>query len=69
LRPGEVRALEWADIDFDTRLIHAQREPTGPPRTTRAGTSRSFPRSPTSSGNGKSTVRWAARSFRSRSGA
>ena len=28
--PGEDRALEWADIDFDTRLIHAQRGADGP---------------------------------------
>ena len=28
--PGEDRALEWADIDFDTRLIHVQRGADGP---------------------------------------
>jgi integrase len=30
LRPGEVRALQWTDIDFNTQLIHVQRSVTGP---------------------------------------
>src|SRR5262249_39469258 len=30
LRPGEVRALEWPDVDFNTRLIHVQRSADGP---------------------------------------
>lgn len=30
LRPGEVRALEWADLDFDAQLIHVQRSAEGP---------------------------------------
>src|SRR5262249_3204337 len=30
LRPGEVRALEWADLDFGAGLIHVQRSAEGP---------------------------------------
>src|SRR2546428_4827076 len=30
LRPGEVIALEWADLDFDARTIHVRRSDDGP---------------------------------------
>src|SRR5205814_965121 len=30
LRPGEVRSLEWTDLDFGNRLIHVQHGELGP---------------------------------------
>ena len=40
LRPGEVRALEWSDVDFDGRRIHIQRSAGGP---TKNGETRHVP--------------------------
>jgi integrase len=43
LRPGEIRALQWGDVDFGAQLIHVQRSDDGPVKD---GESRSVPLSP-----------------------
>ena len=43
LRPGEIRSLQWGDVDFASRLIHVQRSDDGP---TKDGESRAVPLSP-----------------------
>jgi integrase len=43
LRPGEIRALQWSDVDFRAGLIHVQRSDGGPCKD---GESRTVPLSP-----------------------
>lgn len=43
LRPGEIRALQWSDVDFAAQLIHVRRSDDGP---TKDGESRAVPLSP-----------------------
>jgi integrase len=43
LRPGEIRSLQWSDVDFAARLIHVQRSDGGPCKD---GESRAVPLSP-----------------------
>jgi integrase len=43
LRPGEIRSLQWSDVDFAAGLIHVQRSDDGP---TKSGKSRAVPLSP-----------------------
>jgi integrase len=43
LRPGEIRSLQWGDVDFAAGLIHVQRSDDGPVKD---GESRAVPLSP-----------------------
>src|SRR5205823_14403906 len=43
LRPGEIRALQWGDVDFAAQLIHVRRSDDGPVKD---GESRPVPLSP-----------------------
>jgi len=43
LRPGEIRSLQWDDVDFGSRLIHVRRGDDGPVKD---GASRMVPLSP-----------------------
>jgi integrase len=43
LRPGEIRSIQWGDLDFAARLIHVQRSDDGPVKD---GEARTVPLSP-----------------------
>jgi integrase len=43
LRPGEIRSIQWGDLDFSARLIHVQRSDDGPVKD---GEARTVPLSP-----------------------
>jgi integrase len=43
LRPGEIRSLQWGDVDFAAGLVHVRRSDDGP---TKDGESRPVPLSP-----------------------
>jgi len=43
LRPGEIRSLQWGDVDFGSGLIHVRRSDDGPVKD---GESRPVPLSP-----------------------